>query len=145
VATEGPSLEASQTETGVPEKADEEDKLAEQPPSKPTLSRNPSNLSSLYDSESDGEEFFDAIDAGEIEVEDFNKTEDHKVEEPKDESAKLRAVKSSVIKPSFKGYEAPVRERLKMDADDRPKISLWVSTERYPWLHITCLPLSRVS
>jgi hypothetical protein len=25
-----------------------------------------------------------------------------------------------------------VRERLKMDADDRPKISLWVSIERHP-------------
>ncbi|OGE49814.1 hypothetical protein PENARI_c019G10267 [Penicillium arizonense] len=124
VPTEGPSLEASQIEAGVPEKAEEE-RTAEQPQTKPTLSRKPSKLSSLYDSESDGEEFFDAIEAGEIEVEDFNKTEDHKVEEPKDESAKLRAVKSSVIKPSFRGYEEPVRERLKMDADDRPKISLW--------------------
>ncbi|OQD83196.1 hypothetical protein PENANT_c018G03585 [Penicillium antarcticum] len=124
VPTENPSLEASQTEAGVPEKADEE-QPAEQPQTRPTLSRKPSRLSSLYDSESDGEEFFDAIDAGEIEVEDFNKTEDHKVEEPKDESAELRAVKSTVIKPSFKGYEEPVRERLKMDADDRPKISLW--------------------
>jgi hypothetical protein len=131
VPTEGPSLEASQIEAGVPEKAEEE-RPAEQPQTKPTLSRKPSKLSSLYDSESDGEEFFDAIDAGEIEVEDFSKTEDHKVEGPKDESAELRAVKSSVIKPSFKGYEEPVRERLKMDADDRPKISLWVSIERYP-------------
>ncbi|KAJ5757066.1 ATP12 ATPase F1F0-assembly protein [Penicillium nucicola] len=125
VPTEGPSLEASQTEAGAPEKANEEEQPVEPAQIKPALSRRTSNISSLYNSESDGEEFFDAIDAGEIEVEDFNRTEDHEVKEPKDESAELRAVKSSFIKPSFKGYEEPVRERLKMDADDRPKISLW--------------------
>jgi hypothetical protein len=46
----------------------------------PALSRNPSTyskLSSLCGSESDGEEFFDAIDAGEIEVEDFNNAEEN--------------------------------------------------------------------
>ncbi|KAJ5895527.1 ATP12 ATPase F1F0-assembly protein [Penicillium taxi] len=94
---------------------------------KPALSRNPSILSrNLYDSESDGDEFFDAIDAGEIEVEDFSQANETKaVEEPEDESSQARADKLALIKPSFKGYEEPVRERLKMDADDRPKISLW--------------------
>ena len=77
----------------------------------------------------DGEEFFDAIDAGEIEVEDVSNTKNINMEPPKDESAELRAVKSTLIAPSFKGYEDPIRERLKMDADDRPKISLWVSCE----------------
>ncbi|CAG8947335.1 unnamed protein product [Penicillium salamii] len=129
VQTENPSLEASQVvveaETSEPAEAE---KPAQQPPTKPALSRNASTyseMSSLCGSESDGEEFFDAIDAGEIEVEDFNKVEENKLEEPKDESAELRAVKSTVIAPSFKGYEEPVRQRLKMDADDRPKISLW--------------------
>lgn len=127
VPTENPSLEASQIEAGAAETQ------TEQPPqqsAKPAISRNASTyskMSSLCDSESDGEEFFDAIDAGEIEVEDFNNVEENKMEEPKDGTAELRAVKSTVIAPSFKGYEEPVRQRLKMDADDRPKISLWVS------------------
>lgn len=94
----------------------------------PTLVRKPSvlsQISSLYDSESDGDEFFDAIDAGEIEVEEFQESKE--AEEPQDESAQARANKLAVVKASFKGYEEPVRERLKMDNDDRPKISLWVS------------------
>ena len=129
VQTENPSLEVSQVEVGDSEAAEAE-QSAQQPSAKPALSRNASTyskMSSLCDSESDGEEFFDAIDAGEIEVEDFNKVEGNKIEEPKDGTAELRAVKSTVIAPSFKGYEEPVRQRLKMDADDRPKISLWVS------------------
>lgn len=40
------------------------------------------------------------------------------------------ATKDELMKLSWKGYEDPVRKRLKMDADDRPKISLWVSTFR---------------
>ncbi|CAG8311465.1 unnamed protein product [Penicillium salamii] len=127
VQTENPSLEASQVEAETSEPAEAENP-AQQPPTKPALSRNASTyseMSSLCGSESDGDEFFDAIDAGEIEVEDFNKVEENKLEEPKDGSAELRAVKSTVIAPSFKGYEEPVRQRLKMDADDRPKISLW--------------------
>lgn len=130
VPTENPSLEASQIEAEAPETVEETEQPVQQPPTKPALSRKASTyskISSLYASESDGEEFFDAIDAGEIEIEDFNKVEDHKMEAPKDGSAELRAVKSTVISPSFRGYEEPVRQRLKMDADDRPKISLWVS------------------
>lgn len=129
LATDNQNLEASQTEAGVTETINEADQPAQQLSTIPALSRNPSTyskLSSLCGSESDGEEFFDAIDAGEIEVEDLNAEKDN-MEQPKDESAELRAVKSTIIAPSFKGYEDPIRERLKMDADDRPKISLWVS------------------
>ncbi|KAJ5481012.1 hypothetical protein N7539_006906 [Penicillium diatomitis] len=94
---------------------------------KPSLHKKPSGvsqISSLYDSESDGDEFFDAIDAGEIEVQDF--TEKKAVEEqPVDESTQARENKLRVVRTSFKGYEDPVRQRLKMDNDDRPKISLW--------------------
>jgi hypothetical protein len=128
--TENQSLETSQTEAGIPKTTDEQDQPTKQPSTIPALSRKPSTyskLSSLCDSESDGEEFFDALDAGEIEVEDLNSSEKNHMEPPKDESAELRAVKSTIIAPSFKGYEDPIRERLKMDADDRPKISLWVS------------------
>jgi oxysterol-binding protein 1 len=84
----------------------------------------------LSDSESgDDEEFFDAVDAGEVEV-----VEDLPLTSPglppaKDVStADLREEKKIEIIPSFKGYEDPVRKRLKLDADDRPKISLWVSS-----------------
>ncbi|KAI2737682.1 hypothetical protein DTO013E5_5890 [Penicillium roqueforti] len=125
--TERQSLEANQIEAGATE-TDKAEQPTQEPSEVPELSRKPSNyseLSSLCDSESDGEEFFDAIDAGEIEVEDVSNTKNINMEPPKDESAELRAVKSTLIAPSFKGYEDPIRERLKMDADDRPKISLW--------------------
>lgn len=97
----------------------------------PTLHRKSSvlsQLSSLYGSESgEDDEFFDAIDAGEIEVEEFPLVEQPQdSKEAKDESAELRAVKQTVIAPSFKGYEDPIRKKLKMDNDNRPKISLWV-------------------
>jgi oxysterol-binding protein 1 len=38
----------------------------------------------------------------------------------------LRKQKEFQIEPSFIGYENGPRKKLKMDADDRPKISLWV-------------------
>lgn len=95
----------------------------------PTLNRKASMLSQLSSlaSEED-DEFFDAIDAGEIEVEDFTKADRQDSEKAKDESAELRAVKQNIIAPSFKGYEDPIRTKLKMDQDNRPKISLWVRT-----------------
>lgn len=94
-----------------------------------TVGRRKSALSGISSLESDDDdEFFDAIDAGEIEAEDLTKSEAKEMGEvPKDESAELRAVKHSKVAPSFKGYEEPVRQRLKMDYDNRPKISLWVS------------------
>ncbi|KAJ5096274.1 hypothetical protein NUU61_005630 [Penicillium alfredii] len=126
LAEDSGATEASKTETP-PEAVAETDQPGQEA-AESTLSRKPSvlsQLSSLYNSESDGDEFFDAIDAGEIEVEDFNKTAAAETEKPQDETAELRAVKTSVIKPSFQGYEEPVRKRLKMDSDNRPKISLW--------------------
>ena len=85
-----------------------------------------SNISNLYDSESEEEdEFFDAIDSGEIEVEKLAGSEDGE-QKPLEETNELRTAKRSEIVPSFKGYEEPIRQRLKMDYDNRPKISLWV-------------------
>ena len=91
------------------------------------------DLTNLSDSDSDNdEEFFDAVGAGEVEVVDElpqaatspppmgAKDEDSSAED-------LRGLKRAEIEASFKGYEDPIRKRLKMDADDRPKISLWVS------------------
>jgi hypothetical protein len=105
-------------------------------PGRPSLRRKKSALSkisSLYDSDSDDgeeEEFFDAIDAGEIEVVNRTAPEVHEEEEEApEETTKLRAVRRTEIVPSFRGYEEGIRERLKMDYDNRPKISLWVSCQ----------------
>ncbi|KAL3494261.1 Oxysterol-binding protein-domain-containing protein [Aspergillus germanicus] len=105
---------------------------AQEEPGRPTLRRKKSALSkisSLYDSDSDDgeeEEFFDAIDAGEIEVVNRTAPEVHEEEEEApEETTKLRAVRRTEIVPSFRGYEEGIRERLKMDYDNRPKISLW--------------------
>ncbi|KAJ5580145.1 ATP12 ATPase F1F0-assembly protein [Penicillium hispanicum] len=127
--TEGPNtMENSQVDI-VSEGAVPETSQPSPPAVEPTLSRKPSvlsRISSLYDSESDSDEFFDAIDSGEIEVEGFPQAPEAKEpEEPEDESARARNDKALMIKPSFQGYEEPVRTRLKMEKDDRPKISLW--------------------
>lgn len=85
--------------------------------------------SPLYESDEDEEdEFFDALDAGEIEAEDLAKVEEKDEKEPATEgNGELRAVKYRQVEPSFKGYEEPIRKKLKMDYDNRPKLSLWVS------------------
>ncbi|KAF2843642.1 oxysterol binding protein 1 [Patellaria atrata CBS 101060] len=85
------------------------------------------NLSDLdSDSDDEDEEFFDAVGAGEVEVVALATMS------PPLESAELVPPldgmmdnKTKEIATSFRGYEDPVRTRLKMDADDRPKISLW--------------------
>ena len=77
-------------------------------------------LGELSESESgDEEEFFDAVDAGEVEL----------AEMPSDQTmldGRAVVVSGLDISSSFNGYENGIRHRLKMDADDRPKISLWV-------------------
>jgi hypothetical protein len=86
-------------------------------------------ITNLSDSESeDDEEFFDAVDAGEVEVA-------PRIENPTEYDEKAAPVGATDgveeggldLTSSFKGYEDGIRKRLKMDADDRPKISLWVS------------------
>ncbi|KAG6036945.1 hypothetical protein E4U41_005399 [Claviceps citrina] len=88
-----------------------------------TLSRRPTaldQLGQLSDSESgDEEEFFDAVDAGEVEVAKI--THDDSLQ-----TQKNLVVSGGIdISSSFKGYENGIRTRLKLDVDDRPKISLW--------------------
>ncbi|XHG09148.1 hypothetical protein AWENTII_012230 [Aspergillus wentii] len=108
----------------------EETPQPEEKEMRPALGRQKSALSQipgLGESESDDEEeFFDAIDSGEIEVEDLvNPDAKDEKEAPQEEKSELRAVKRIQINPSFKGYEEPIRMRLKMDNDNRPKIGLW--------------------
>lgn len=81
-------------------------------------------VTNLSDSESeDDEEFFDAVDAGEVHVAPMMPASpllSKHVEKPQ-----VVAVKGIDLSSSFQGYENGIRKRLKMDADDRPKISLW--------------------
>lgn len=89
-------------------------------------------LTNISDSESEtDEEFFDAVDAGEIEViAEMPVTAPNAAPPAKagDELiGDLRELVKGQIVASFKGYEDPIRKRLTLKADNRPKISLWVS------------------
>jgi hypothetical protein len=85
----------------------------------------------ISDSESeDDEEFFDAVGAGEVEVVEMPASapvpaEDVK-EDTKPSSDDPFEQKHAEISTAWAGYEDGPRKRLAMDADDRPKISLWV-------------------
>jgi len=106
------------------------------------------------DEDDDQEEFFDAVDAGEVEVVDtmppmspparemgnlsLGDAVDEKAEKL-EEQAKASGDKSALakldlakdIEKSYKGYEDGVRKRLKLDADNRPKVGLWVSDTQF--------------
>ncbi|KAL9056703.1 MAG: hypothetical protein Q9162_002772 [Coniocarpon cinnabarinum] len=87
-------------------------------------------IADISDSDSDNdEEFFDAVGAGEVDVKEeipADVSSPPPLNESFDNAAtKLRAVKASRVESSYKGYEEPVRKRLKLDADNRPRISLW--------------------
>jgi hypothetical protein len=84
------------------------------------------------DSEDD-EEFFDAVGAGEVEIIELpQETQDRKESIPPTSTDDPFEKKHAEVATGFKGYEDGPRQRLAMDADDRPKISLWVrkSTSR---------------
>ncbi|KAH8908171.1 hypothetical protein BR93DRAFT_927211 [Coniochaeta sp. PMI_546] len=83
-----------------------------------------SQVAQLSDSESEAEEeFFDAVDAGEVEVAPMPPSE---VAAPLEKKGDQLVISGGLdISSSFKGYENGIRTRLPMDADDRPKISLW--------------------
>ena len=82
-------------------------------------------VTNLSDSDSeDDEEFFDAVDAGEVHVARMMPTSPALNKE----TAKVKVAEHDDmnLSSSFRGYENGIRKRLAMDADDRPKISLWV-------------------
>ena len=90
-------------------------------------------MTNLSDSDSDeDEEFFDAVDAGEVEVVEEMPTSllsppaSMNTMEIEKSFEDLRGQKQAEIQSSFQGYSDPIRKRFKMDADNRPKISLWV-------------------
>jgi hypothetical protein len=79
----------------------------------------------ISDSESeDDEEFFDAVGAGEVEVVEWVASPTTEAPQPIND---LYGDKLAAIQTGFKGYEDGPRQKLAMDDDDRPKISLWVN------------------
>ncbi|EKJ73395.1 hypothetical protein FPSE_06467 [Fusarium pseudograminearum CS3096] len=89
-------------------------------PTMKTVRRKPTIHVDLSESESEQEdEFFDAVDAGQVEVSELP------ADEIQPKSQDIVVSGGMDISSSFKGYENGIRTRLKMDADDRPKISLW--------------------
>ncbi|KAK6506124.1 hypothetical protein TWF506_011047 [Arthrobotrys conoides] len=100
-------------------------------------------LSDSDDADASDEEFFDAVDAGEIDVQkempapavtvEILVTADRSDIEEIVEEAVRKSVEYQdesdkrlvAIKRSFKGYEEPPRFKFDKSADDRPKISLW--------------------
>jgi len=90
-------------------------------------------------SSEDEEEFFDAVDAGEVKVEELPP-----VEGPSEPKAVVVSGELD-ISSAFRGYENGIRTRLKIDADNRPKISLWVSTTRTDWDFLGAANKGRVS
>lgn len=81
----------------------------------------------ISDDESEIEdEFFDAVDAGEVEVVDDMPASATSAAPKDDSMVKVQAEKQDQIAKSYAGYENGVRKRLKLDADNRPKVSLWV-------------------
>ncbi|CAK4031153.1 Oxysterol-binding 1 [Lecanosticta acicola] len=93
----------------------------------------------LSDDESeDEEEFFDAVDAGEVEV--LEAMPSPAVKSPQSEvkpvmDAQVDRIDESIeaererkrmeISKSYKGYEDGLRKKLKLDVDNRPKVGLW--------------------
>ncbi|KAH7037317.1 oxysterol-binding protein [Microdochium trichocladiopsis] len=74
------------------------------------------------DSESEGEEFFDAVDAGAVSAEPMPPSE---LASGGGESKQEVVVSGLDVSSAFKGYEDGFRTRLKLDSDNRPKVGLW--------------------
>ncbi|KAI0968852.1 Oxysterol-binding protein-domain-containing protein [Xylaria arbuscula] len=91
----------------------------------PTMTRKATALSKLLDvsedSESEQEEFFDAVDAGEVDAEPMPPSDVL----PSSDSKQDIVVSGVDISSAFKGYENGVRTRLKLDEDNRPRVGLW--------------------
>lgn len=86
------------------------------------LRKKPTIIVDLSESESeDEEEFYDAVDAGEVEVSELPP------DDVKPDTQDIVVSGGFDLHTSARGYENGVRHRLKLDNDNRPKISLWVS------------------
>ncbi|KAJ4320410.1 hypothetical protein N0V94_003381 [Neodidymelliopsis sp. IMI 364377] len=134
---EGPSPAAKDVDEFVeaPENDEQQQELTRSKPSFSGQIKRKATLADLAadisDSDSeDDEEFFDAVGAGEVEVVEMpglhQKQEAKTPEAPSTStSGDIFEQKHAQIATGFKGYEDGPRKKLAMDADDRPKISLW--------------------
>lgn len=105
--------------------------LPQKPPSR-NLSRHETvltELANLSEDESDeDDEFFDAVDAGQIEAEPLPPATTTSTTATAEEKHEVAVADGGLdISNSFLGYENGIRKKLKIEADNRPKISLWVS------------------
>lgn len=110
----------------------EEDQMKLKSPSSEQALRRKATLANIAadmsDSDSeDDEEFFDAVGAGEVEVVEMpvQKTDNESRKAP-GASGDLFESRHMEIAKAFAGYENGPRQKLAMDDDNRPKISLWV-------------------
>lgn len=88
----------------------------------------------VSDDESEDEEvFFDAVEAGQVEVVEVMPVTSPRLA-PKEPAVITtdgpvagdgEDARAQEIAKSFRGYEDPPRQRLKLDADNRPKVGLW--------------------
>lgn len=96
-------------------------------------------VANISDSESDDDiEFFDAVDEGKVEVIDempSSQSQESNVPVPASSTKELQIEKRTEITTSFQGYREPLRDRLNIDADNRPRISLWVGKFQSYGLH----------
>jgi len=131
--TQEPSPEMEGVDPSKPQLELPKDALTNTRSRRPTIAQLTNNEVSDDETE-DEEEFFDAVDAGEVEVMDempksapgpSNEAAVGATTEARDED---RGARAKEIAKSYKGYEDGLRKRLKLDADNRPKVGLWVST-----------------
>jgi hypothetical protein len=150
-----PTVQADVDEfTEAPENEAQQQELAQRKPSFTGQVKRKATLADLAadisDSDSeDDEEFFDAVGAGEVEVVEMpglsQSQETNAPEVPSEgPSDDVFEQKHAEIATAFKGYEDGPRKKLAMDADDRPKISLWVSSAHH-FLKLHILTMCRVS
>ena len=129
--SQAPATPSLAPEDPLGDNAEEEVAAAPKSPSQ-SLSRRQTVMAQvaaeISESESDEEEFFDAVDAGQVEVSQLPPSE---LSASKEQN-QLIISDAYDISDSFHGYENGIRKRLKMDADDRPKISLWVCSAAFP-------------
>ena len=87
------------------------------------------DLDLISESESDNdEEFFDAVNSGNVEViSDIPKTTLEEETDKIEDAVTTWEHKKAELQPSFCGYEDAPRTNLALSIDKRPKVSLWVS------------------
>ncbi|KAG8624407.1 hypothetical protein KVT40_007474 [Elsinoe batatas] len=122
-----PSADASKIQEAVENiELNDEGKAAEIPGLKKRLTIADYTNNEISDDESEIEdEFFDAVDAGEVDVVEDMPASAVSAGPKDDATVEKQAAREKEIARSYAGYENGIRKRLKLDADNRPRVSLW--------------------